>query len=515
MSPFQEVGQVKAALYLRVSTTMQIDKDSLPMQRTDLINYCKYALNIEDYEIFEDAGYSGKDTDRPAYQRMMDRIRQGEFSHLLVWKIDRISRNLLDFAGMYQELKKFNIIFVSKNEQFDTSTAMGEAMLNITLVFAELERKLTAERVLSTMVSRASKGLFNGGVVPMGYKISNKGSFPSIEPSEAHTIQLIYDLYEKHQSTNTVMHELTRLGVKTRQGNDFSDRTLIKIIRNPFYKGTFRYNYRDGDNTYRKNEDEWILVEDNHEAIISVDQWERCNQIMNHNSRDTSRFRRGEIHLFSGLLRCSSCGRIMSAHLGPKRKDGTSPTKYRCHSRSLGVECHASPYVFVERRIAPVIFQSIADIAQGKKVITRQADDVLTYTIDGKNATVTHGFIDGEREKYRKALARLNDLYLFSGMSEKDYLLKKASIEKKLQELKDMQIDKPKRIDDDFLKLASYYMINKEFMTKKKINYKKIVDNVDKKVMREFLNTIIHEIKISDGQVESITYANGSVLMLR
>lgn len=506
---------MKSAIYIRVSTTFQIDKDSLPMQRDDLINYSKYVLNINEYEIFEDAGYSGKDTDRPSYQQMMERIRQGEFSHLLVWKIDRISRNLLDFAGMYQELKKDSIIFVSKNEQFDTSTAMGEAMLNITLVFAELERKLTAERVLSTMISRASKGLFNGGVVPMGYKVSNKGSFPSIEPTEAHTIQLIYDLYEKHQSTNTVMHELTRLGVITRQGNSFSDRTLIKIIRNPFYKGTFRYNYRDGDNTYMKNEDEWILVDDNHDAIISVDQWDKCNEIMDSNGKDTSRFRRGEIHLFSGLLRCSSCGRIMSAHLGPTRKDGTAPTKYRCHSRSLGVECHASPYVFIERRIAPVVFQSVADIAQGKKLITRNQKDTLTYTINGEKKTVTHGFIDGEVEKYRKALARLNDLYLFSGMSEKDYLLKKASIEKKLQELKSIQQNKPKRIDDDFMKLASYYMINKEFMTKKKINYKKVVDNADKKMMRDFLQTIIHEIKITDGQVESITYANGSVLMLR
>lgn len=120
-----KIEKQKAALYVRVSTHWQIDKDSLPLQKDDLINYSKYALNISEYEIFEDAGYSAKNTDRPAYQQMMSRLRTGEFSHLVVWKIDRISRNLLDFATMYDELKRLGVVFVSKNEQFDTSTAIG------------------------------------------------------------------------------------------------------------------------------------------------------------------------------------------------------------------------------------------------------------------------------------------------------------------------------------------------------------------------------------------------------
>ena len=82
----------RVAIYIRVSTNHQIDRDSLPLQREELINYAKYALNIEDYEVFEDAGFSAKNTDRPDYQRMMKMIRSGLFSHVLVWKLDRISR---------------------------------------------------------------------------------------------------------------------------------------------------------------------------------------------------------------------------------------------------------------------------------------------------------------------------------------------------------------------------------------------------------------------------------------
>ena len=161
--------QARAAIYVRVSTLQQADKDSLPMQRQDLIAYAKLMLNTDDYAIFEDAGYSGKNTDRPKYQEMMSQIRNGAFTHLLVWKIDRISRNLLDFASMYAELKDLGVVFVSRNEQFDTGTAMGEAMLKIILVFAELERNMTSERVSATMISRASNGLWNGGAVPYGY----------------------------------------------------------------------------------------------------------------------------------------------------------------------------------------------------------------------------------------------------------------------------------------------------------------------------------------------------------
>ena len=158
----------KAALYVRVSTSYQADKDSLPMQRQELVAYAKLMFDIEDYVIFEDAGYSGKNTDRPEFQNMMRRVRAGEFTHLLCWKIDRVSRNLLDFASMYQELKDLGVTFVSKNEQFDTSTAIGEAMLKIILVFAELERNMTSERVTATMLSRAQNGFWNGGRIHYG-----------------------------------------------------------------------------------------------------------------------------------------------------------------------------------------------------------------------------------------------------------------------------------------------------------------------------------------------------------
>ena len=208
----------KAAIYCRVSTLHQIDKDSLPMQRNDMINYAKYALNIEDYEVFEDAGYSGKNMDRPAFQAMMERVHDGEFTHILVWKIDRISRNLLDFANMYEQCKKLGITFISKNEQFDTSTAMGEAMLKIILVFAELERNMTSERVSATMNARAADGKWNGGRVPYAYNYDKKTDTFSFRNDEKQVALLLKDIYLQEHSLVKTAAALNDAGHRTRRG---------------------------------------------------------------------------------------------------------------------------------------------------------------------------------------------------------------------------------------------------------------------------------------------------------
>ena len=224
----------RVAIDFRVSTLHQIDKDSLPMQKKDLLAYAKLMLGTDDCVIFEDAGYSGKNTDRPEFQKMMAQIRAGGFTHILVWKIDRISRNLLDFAAMYNELKDLGVVFVSKNEQFDTSTAMGEAMLKIILVFAELERNMTSERVTATMISRANNGLWNGGRVPYGFDYDYDTHEFTPNKTEAPIVQLIHDLYEKEQSLVRESRLLNSKGYHTRSGNEWNPVSIRTILHNVF-----------------------------------------------------------------------------------------------------------------------------------------------------------------------------------------------------------------------------------------------------------------------------------------
>ncbi|NFO10962.1 recombinase family protein [Clostridium botulinum] len=551
----------KSALYIRVSTHYQIDKDSLPFQKKELINYSKYVLNIDDYEIFEDAGYSGKNTVRPAFQDMISRIKKGEFTHLLVWKIDRISRNLLDFCAMYEELKKYNCTFISKNEQFDTSSATGEAMLKLVLIFAELERKLTSERVSAIMLDRANKGLWNGAQCPLGYSWNEEKKFPDINKDESETIKLIYNTYENISSSLQVAKMLNSEHIKTKRDGKWSSKTVSDIIRNPFYKGTYRYNYRESAHGKIKDESEWIIVEDNHSPIISKEQWEHCNKIMDINAqRNTSLYRKNSnIHVFASLIKCKKCGETFIANCDVTRKDGYRPSYYYCKGKYGSYGCDAK--LISDVTLGPFIINYLANLLKAQKKLNKKNNlkDLEQFLLSGKTFVNIAGIdranleslylsllysktdnvllktkdkskvidlksnlsvLTKEKEKYNRAFERLQNLYLFSddAMSEKDFLVQKLKLTEKLDEVN-------KKIDlineensnavtyDDisFLKRTSNFMINNELMNKKFINFKTMVMTMDKQLIKDFINTIIDKIEIKNGKVSTIHFKNGII----
>lgn len=541
----------KSAIYVRVSTYHQIDKDSLPLQRKDMINYSKLVLGIDDYEIFEDAGFSGKNTDRPAFQNMMKRIKQGEFSHLLVWKIDRISRNLLDFCAMYNELKSIGCIFVSKNEQFDTSSAMGEAMLKIILVFAELERKMTGERVTSVMLSRASKGLWNGAPIPLGYKWDDKIKFPVINEDEKQTIEIIFNEYKEHQTTSYIRNLLNSNSIRTKRNGTWTTKTISDIIRNPFYKGTYRYNYREPARGKKKNENEWIVLEDNHPAIISKELWNECNNIMDQNAkRNNAKFRNNsKVHIFAGLIKCGECNNNLYAKEDKPNLDGYRPSLYVCKSRYNGLGCTQKTIsehivgTFVLTFISNMINLSNINKKQLRMTLLehellkgkcfeniigiKEIDDIMSSILyapknlfkpEKKNEKATKGIINidslsSNLKKQQRALEKLEDLYLYddANMSKKDYILKKKQIEDKILEIN-------KKIDETATKDSSASQYNfildvatLEFSKKLingKINMKSLIQEVGRDIIKEFVNTLIYKITVQNKEIKSIEFKN-------
>lgn len=531
----------KVAIYIRVSTHHQIDKDSLPLQRKDLINYCEFILNSKEYEVFEDAGYSGKNTDRPKYQEMMSRIRNEEFSHLLVWKIDRISRNLLDFCDMYEELKKYNCIFVSKNEQFDTSSAMGEAMLKIILVFAELERKLTGERVTAIMMDRASKGLWNGAPIPLGYKWDNKIKFPVPDENEVPTVLYIYKKYLELQSTSRVRAILNSEGYKTKKDGTWTTKTITDIIRNPFYKGTYRYNYKEPGRGKKKNENEWIIIEDNHQGIIDKDLWEKCNNIMDINSqRSNAQFRSNtNTHVFSGLIECGECHKNYYGKQDKANKDGFVPSLYVCRGRYNNLGC--SQKTISDKYVGTFIITFISNILKTKRdvdieqyekkicsglgVIGIKQIDILYNATPGKHVltadvkekknvdTIT---LEKEKSKYQRALQRLDDLYLFDeeSMSKKDYIIKKNKIEEKIKEIdNEIKTSQITSSNDniDFINAAKIAILHKNIFNNdsKKINYKDILIKIGRESIKDFMNEILTKIIVKDRKIIKVIFKNG------
>lgn len=557
----QKINKPKAALYIRVSTHWQVDKDSLPVQRKELINYCQYALNIPDYEIFEDAGYSGKNIYRPAYQKMLARIRSGEFSHLIVWKLDRISRNLLDFAAMYDELKKLDVTFVSKNEQFDTSSAMGEAMLKIILVFAELERKVTSERVTSIMYSRAAGGSWNGGKVPFGYDYDKDSKEFSINSGEAAIVKMIFDLYEEEKSLLSVATILNERGIFSRKGKPWSPTTLSVILKSPFYTGTYRYNYREEGNRQKiKDESDWIVIENHHPQIIEPERWQAVCMLLKSQQRNNigpKTYKRKNTHIFSGLLKCGYCGSNMSATIDRQRADGWRPSIYACSRKRQFSDCQ-NKYIsdtvlgpFVLNYIANILkaqrsfgkttsletlekkvlrgplFQNISHIEgieQLYNMLQQNSGQTVLYSskvvqnITAKPSLEEKELLLTEKNRYERASERLKNLFLYSdnSISEADYLAEQKTISdslnkinKRLKEIERKNSKTSKITDDEFITMASYFLISQNLLAYRQVNFRQLIRKIDPQIVKEFVNTICQNFCIFDGKIQSIRFKNG------
>lgn len=559
--PKRKTEKPKAALYIRVSTHWQVDKDSLPVQRKELINYCQYALGINEYEVFEDAGYSGKNTERPAYKKMLEKIRAGEFSHLLVWKLDRISRNLLDFAAMYDELKQLGVIFVSKNEQFDTGSAMGEAMLKIILVFAELERKVTSERVTSVMYSRAAGGSWNGGKIPYGYDYDKATKTFRVNSHEAVIVITMFDLYEEKRSLLAVARTLNDRGIYSRSGKPWNPATVSIILKNPFYTGVYRYNYREEGIRQRvKDESDWIIVENHHPAIIEVERWQNVCEILssqNRNEKTHKTYERKNTHIFAGLLECGFCGSTMSATIDRARADGWRPSIYSCTRKRRFADCQ-NKYIS-DTTLGPFVLNYISNILRAQRsfgkttsqdtlekkllrgplfkdikhidgleplynMLKQQPEQQIIFTsktvhnITAKPTAEEKELLLSEQSRNERALERLKNLYLYSdsGLSETEFIIEQKSItdalekiNKRLKEINRKTSQSSAVSDSEFVTMASYYLISQKLLANREVNFKKLIRQLDQKIIKEFINSTCQNFCIFDGKIQSIRFKNG------
>lgn len=556
---------LKVAIYIRVSTKWQIDKDSLPLQREDLPKYAELVLGITNYEVFEDAGYSAKNTDRPAYQRMIARLRTGEFSHVLVWKIDRISRNLLDFASMYQELKDYGITFVSKNEQFDTSTAIGEAMLKIILIFAELERNMTSERVTAVMMSRAEQGQWNGGKTPYGYRWDKELKEFFVIEDEAKVVRMIYEMYQSEKSSLKVTRTLNERGIHQRSGKPWNPVTVGIVLKNPFYCGKMRYNYRDErkglKNWSVKDESEWIVFDDHHPAIVTEEDWRNaCDELASRRRNEAGpnrAYTRKNTHIFAGLLTCGCCGDNMAATIDRARSDGWRPSIYNCYRHRKYNDCK-NKYVS-DVTLGPFVLNYISNLIRASKsfgkttsietfqkkllrgevftgverIEAQGLEEMYNLLKSGRGETVflarngdatSDGQVEeralllSEKRRKERGMKRLMAAYLYedAAIPEKDFILERKRLADSLDEV-DARIEELDKsisnsfnlTDDEFMNIASRFIMEQRLTDKRFVDYEAFIRAADPKTVRDFITSVIQNFCILDGKITTITFKNG------
>ena len=550
------------ALYTRVSTGYQIDKDSLPFQKKELTAYCKHILHAENTELFQDAGKSGKNTDRPAFLRMMKKIRAGEVSHVVVYKIDRISRNLIDFSMMYDEFKKYRVTFISLNEQFDTSTAIGEAVLKIILVFAELERKLTSERVTGVMIDRAMSGKWNGARMPYGWKWNAETEFPEHDPVESERARTLYRVYDETHSTAKVRDYCYEHDIQTKRGGKWTTSTILNFLKNPMNKGDYRYNYRGSARGQKKPDNEVVYVPGVFPPLVDPDLWERVNAVIKENGKAIAHnpHVKKRVHIFTnGLLTCEKCGASFQVStLDKKRLNGFQPSLYVCTNRRVYRSCDAAYCSDV--LIGAFVFNYVRNLVQATKsraLIKSPADverillsgeefdriqnidpadlDVVYQAIRGTIAPSKglsyiptppdHGQKDetelsglrAEASRLSRALDRLKKAYLFddNALPESEYLSTRQDLTEQLtavnNKIADALTDESysEATELSFVNSASSFLLSYRLQGSDHIVYSDFAAAVEKSVLKNFVNLIIDHIVIRESYPVEIVFKNG------
>ena len=303
------VGRLRCAIYTRKSTEEGLDQEfnSLDAQReaAEAFIFSQRSGGLVALpERYDDGGFSGGNLDRPALERLLADIRGGVIDCVVVYKVDRLSRSLLDFARIIEIFEKHNVSFVSVTQQFNTTNSLGRLTLNILLSFAQFEREIIAERTRDKISAARRKGKWIGGRPVLGYDIDPQGSRLTINADEAFQVRTIFKLYLESEALMPVVRETHRRGWRTKQwvtrkgaingGKVITKGRLFRLLTNPVYIGKvfFKEQTYDGE----------------HEAIVQVVTWDRAQEILRRNGRDGgAEARDGYAALLKRLLTCTSC----------------------------------------------------------------------------------------------------------------------------------------------------------------------------------------------------------------
>lgn len=329
------------AIYTRQSVD-RIDSISVESQ----VEFCKKEVIGGEPKVYTDKGYSGKNIDRPAFQELMADIEAGKIRRVIVYRLDRISRSVLDFASVIDVFQKHGVDFVSTMEKFDTGTPIGKAMLMIVMIFAQLERETIQQRVVDAYSSRSKRGFYMGGKIPYGFRLKDTTidgiRTKMYEPiqEEAEIVKVIFAMYAQPQTSfGDIVRYLDERQIKKRDGEPFSRSRIRDLVVNPvyvradyrlyeFYKaqGTLIANLPEdfigtnGAYLYSGNEGKrktvslqgHTLVIAPHEGLVRSDIWIKCRSKCLSNTR-VAKPVKAKATWLAGKIKCARCGYALSA----------------------------------------------------------------------------------------------------------------------------------------------------------------------------------------------------------
>jgi len=328
------------ALYARQSLDK---KDSISIETQ--VKTCEHETQGNPFKVYSDKGFSGKNLNRPDFERLTEDIKAGIIKRVIVYKLDRISRSILDFSNLILFFEEYGVEFVSTTEKFDTSTPVGRAMLNICIVFAQLERETIQQRVSDNYHSRSKQGFYMGGKIPYGFKKEGatingiKTSKLVADVEESSHIKLIYSLYaEENYSLREIIEYFLRNNIKKCRSEVWHSSWISNVLRNPVYvksdlstyeffksqgaeiinspndfAGNGCYLFRGKASASKRQSElkDKMLVLAPHEGFIEPDVWLKC-RIKLLNKLSTATIQKSKNSWLIGKTKCGNCGYALS-----------------------------------------------------------------------------------------------------------------------------------------------------------------------------------------------------------
>jgi len=320
-------------------------------------------------ERYDDGGFSGGNTSRPALKQLMAECRAGNIDVILVYKIDRLSRSICDFAELTKFFDQYNVSFCSVTQDINTSTSSGRMMLNILMTFAQYEREIIGERIRDKFAASKRKGMWMGGAVPLGYRVQDRKLV--VVDEEAETVRHIYRRYLDLQSPKRIAIELNAKGLKTKTGRPWNKGNLHHILRNCVYIGKVSHKGETFDGEQP--------------AIVDLDTWETVQRFMNATPTNTDLTRKSDyVSALKGLLYCGHCGGMMTM-AATTRKNGKRYSYYKCSRDSRRAISSCPVKQVAATTLEDVVFEQISAVFRTPAMAARLA---------GLNGTDAGGMAD-------------------------------------------------------------------------------------------------------------------------
>jgi len=379
------MNKKRVGIWIRVSTIDQARGES-PEHHEKRAKMYAEMKEWDVVEVYHLEAVSGKSVmEHPEARRMLHDIKRGHISGIIFSKIARLARNTKELIELSEIFNQYNADLISLQESIDTSSPSGRFFYTMIAAMAQWEREEIADRVSASVPIRAKLGKSLGGAAPFGYSKDDKGNV-TINDNEAPIRKLMFELFLEHKKNQRVANILNERGYRTRNGSQFKHTTVDRLLRDPIAKGIRRMNYTKsfgkGKSWKVKAQEDWVF----HvvPAIVEVEIWEKVNAILENGDRNREPRKRGSVHLFSGVLKCSCGGMMYMRHRSPRYVCNDCKNKIMPDDIEEVYKDEIKAFVFSDEEIKKQLNKDFSEVKQKEQEIKqlRQKTDEVQKKID-------------------------------------------------------------------------------------------------------------------------------------